>query len=369
MNEDENELGNLNRFSIGSAFYVGYNRMQEEFTREQRICGRFMRGEYSAMQGLCSMAEAQARGHPELLKKFKAELTEIRTKYGNKDFNHWSMIPSEAEEVKALLEGLLYDLGPSRIDERAEQPMPIVHDYGYRYDGRQLIWELFKQRLKENRNLNVMLTGKVGGGKSYASLSIAQYVDSRFDLSRGMVFRIPVFIAMTKTSQPGEVLILDEAGVSASNREALSKSVKALGEIIQSTRYLKLLTIYTVPNVSFVDKQVRLLLDIVFDHDESQSQGEFTPGIPEVSEDGKNTEFRRMKYGGKIVGSVFFPLPSPSIVEEYEKMRAINNRAQLDELQEKLEPKKKDDESKESMRGKNPNSLKNLRQYRDDEDD
>ncbi|OWP57376.1 MAG: hypothetical protein B2I17_01700 [Thermoplasmatales archaeon B_DKE] len=364
MNDDENGLGNLNRFSIGSALYVSYNRMQEEFVREQRICTRFMRGEYSAMQGLCSMAEAQARGHPELLKKFQDDLAAIRTKYGNKDYNQWSMVPAEASEVKTVLEGLLYDLGPSRIDERAQQPMPVVHDYGYRYDGRQLIWELFERRLKENRNLNIMFTGKVGGGKSYASLSIATYVSYPFDLSH-MVFRIPVFIQMTKTSQAGQVVILDEAGVSASNREALSKSVKALGEIIQSTRYMKLLTIYTVPNISFVDRQIRLLLDLVLDHDESMQQGEFAPGIPEVSEDGKSAEFRRMKYGGKIVGSVFFPLPPPSIVEAYEKMREVNNRAQLDELQEKLEPKKPED----SKRGRNPNSMKNLKQYRENEDE
>jgi len=357
------DQGNLNRIAINATIHGMYTQVQEEFYRNIRL-GDFGKEEYPMMQTMESIMRAQARGHTDLLKKYDDDCFAVRKKYGNATWKQWEMHLNEAGEIKALLEGLMYDLGITRVDERREMPEPVIRDYSYGLDGRQLVYEMYMKRLSENRNLNILFTGKIGGGKSYASLSAAQFIDSTFTLSR-VVFKIPDFIRSTQSGLPSQAIILDEAGVAASSREALNKSVKAIGKVIQSTRYKKLATFFTLPNVMFLDKQVRLMLDIVFSHDEGQRQGEFQVGYPVVSDDNKEVEFRPMKYAGKIVASVFFPLPSPALITEYEKLRDANSKEQLDELQDELEPKTKESDG----RGKNPNSLKNLKPFRGDEDD
>jgi hypothetical protein len=80
-----------------------------------------------------------------------------------------------------------------------------------------------------------------------------------------------------------------------------------------------------------------------------------------LSDDGKDVALKPIIYGGRIARTAFFPLPKPSLIQEYERIRKQHNLLQLAELQEGLED---DKESKGSGRGKNPNSRKNLRQYK-----
>lgn len=279
------------------------------------------------------------------------------------------MRPEEASERKELLENLLIDLGPSRIDERPQPPKYRTYDESYGTDGRQLVWDLFRTRLQENRNFLVMFTGRVGGGKSYASLSIADYLTpsmkTGFDL-HGLVFDIPDFISCVQKGKPGDVVILDEVGVSAGSRDALTKTSKTLSKVVQSVRYLQYCTIFTIPNANFLDKQIRLMVDVIFDHSEGQKQGEFEPKVPVLTEDGADVEYKPLLYRNRIVRSAFFPLPRPALIADYEKVRREHNMQQLSELQDALAPEGK--KSDEDMRGKNINSRKNLRQYREDEE-
>ena len=76
---------------------------------------------------------------------------------------------------------------------------------------------------------------------------------------------------------------MDEAGISAGYKDSMTKGVKSLSKVIQSTRYLQLCTIFTLPNVNFLDKSIRYMIDIIFDHAEGQRQGEFNVLIPQLS--------------------------------------------------------------------------------------
>ena len=354
----------LYRIAMGSLIRQKYEDMQYEFEEWSQYN---MTMTYGAMQSLHSMARAQARGYPDLLKKYDEEVRELDKNKGSINERRWEMRPDEARERKELLENLLYDLGPTRMDERPEPSESVVYNHHYAVDGRQLVYDLFQTRLSENRNLVLLFTGQVGGGKSWGSLSVADYLTpsmkTGFSLE-GLVFDIPSFIKHVRQGNPGDVIILDEAGVAAGSRDSLTKASKSLGKVIQSIRYLQYCTVFSVPNVNFLDRQIRLMVDLVFQHDENMKQGEFWVMIPKLTDDGKEVEYVRMKKGNNVIGSVFFPTPRPALVQDYEKKRREHNMEQLSDLQKDLEGDD-NDKNESDMRGKNPNSLKNLKQFKE----
>ncbi len=362
--EEIRNEADLYRIAMGSLIRQKYEDMEYEFERWSQYN---MPMTYGAMQSLHSMARAQARGYPDLLKKYDEEVRELDKNKGSINERRWEMRPDEARERKELLENLLYDLGPTRMDERPEPSESVVYNHHYAVDGRQLVYDLFQTRLSENRNLVLLFTGQVGGGKSWGSLSVADYLTpsmkTGFSLE-GLVFDIPSFIKHVRQGNPGDVIILDEAGVAAGSRDSLTKASKSLGKVIQSIRYLQYCTVFSVPNVNFLDRQIRLMVDLVFQHDENMKQGEFWVMIPKLTDDGKEVEYVRMKKGNNVIGSVFFPTPRPALVQDYEKKRREHNMEQLSDLQKDLEGDD-NDKNESDMRGKNPNSLKNLKQFKE----
>lgn len=360
----------LHRIPINSVIFQQYIKMNEEFSYELRINGSFTKGQFPEMAIFEQMARAQSRGFKDILNIYDSNVKNLNFNYGDPYLNHWEMNTEEAKQRKELLENLAYDLGLTRTDERPEPIKREVYSYTYDYDGRQLVHELFRRRLRENRNLVILFSGKVGGGKSYGSLSVADYLtpDMRtgYDL-KSMVYSIEDFIEAVKTLPAGETIIMDEAGISAGNRDTMTKESKALGKVIQSIRYLQHCSIFSLPNINFLDKSIRLMIDIIFDHTEDQRQGEFSPYIPVLTDDGKDIQLVPFTKGKTIIRSVYFPLPRPSLIEDYERKRRTHNMRQLDDLQSTLIKKDRHTSNEEGIedkaddrRGKNPNSLKNL---------
>jgi hypothetical protein len=371
MDEIEDRVeADLHRIRIGQVIHDQYEAMKEEFTHEMRIITAWTKGDFQEMASFDQVIKAQCRPFPEILKRYTEETDKLNRRYGDPYIRGWQLSMQEAKERRELLENITFDLGLTRTDERAEAPERIVYSYAYQFDGRQLVADLFGKRLEENRNLVILFTGKVGGGKSYGSLSVADYLtpDLRvgYDLN-SMVYSIEDFIQQVKTLPPGHVVIMDEAGITAGSRDTMTKESKALSKVIQSIRYLKHCSIFSLPNINFLDKNIRLMIDIVFEHVEQQKQGEFTPFRPELTDDGKDVQLIPYTIGDTVIRSVYFPLPRPSLIRDYEKKRREHNMTQLNELQDSLRPEEKKPRSDGTDgRGKNPNSLKNLIQNRRD---
>ncbi len=366
---EENYLPNveadLHRIPINSVIHTQYIKMNEEFSHELSLSTAFSQGQFQEMAIFEQMARSQARGFPEILNAYNEAREKLDRKYMEPYSKGWEMFTDEARERKELLENLAYDLGLTRTDERPEAPERITYSYAYQYDGRQLVHDLFKQRLKENRNLVVLFSGKVGGGKSYGSLSVADYLTPSMQVGYNLdslVYSIPEFIQKVKTLPPGEVIIMDEAGITAGSRDTMTRDSKVLSKVIQSIRYLQHCTMFSLPNINFLDKAIRLMIDVVFDHPAELKQGEFVPYVPVLSDDGKDVVMNPYLIGDTVIRTVYFPLPRPALIEEYEKKRRLHNMAQLNELQESISPKEESD-----GRGKSPNSRKNLIQNRNKE--
>ncbi|EQB72504.1 MAG: hypothetical protein AMDU1_APLC00008G0007 [Thermoplasmatales archaeon A-plasma] len=366
---DSEPQADLTRIPIGATLYQQYLAVQEEFTKSLRISGKDSLWNYTGMRTLWGMTEAQGARYPEIVGKYLTQWDELNSKYGDPEEREWMFSSQEAVARKRILEYMLVDLGITRMDSRPQPPEIERYEFGYRYDGRQLIYSYWKKRKSENRNLNIIFTGKVGGGKSYAGLSTGNYLNKNYDLNN-VTFEISDFISRVQTQPKGSVIVLDEGGVAAGNKDTMTIASKSLSKTIQSTRYLQLITIYNVPNLNFIDRAVRLMCDLIFDHEADMRQGEFTVSVPELSEDGKEIELTPLRMDGKIIQSVYFPLPPPYLVQDYEVRRKEHNMKQLEDLKGKLAPKqKKEYEPEEDRRGKNPNSLKNLKPFRKDYSD
>ena len=250
-----NSEADLHRIPIGSVIYRQYTDMNEEFSHEIKISTQFTKGSYSEMGSFETMARSQARGFPAILKAYDEEVKRLNFIYGDPYLKSWELGMIEAKQRKELLENLAYDLGLTRSDERPEPAERDVYDYIYNYDGRQIVYKEFKKRLKENRNLVLLFTGKVGGGKSYASLSVADYLSPPKTVGynlESMVYSIEDFIEQVKTLSAGNVIIMDEAGVTMNSRDAMSNSSKVLSKVIQSIRYLQHCSIFNLPNINFL---------------------------------------------------------------------------------------------------------------------
>lgn len=356
---DENEQGDLNRIPIGAALYQQYLRVQEEYSDALRICGHSMKYEYPEMRTLFSMVQAQAQ-YPDLLKSYLGKWEVMNQRFGNPEVSGWEFRSMEAGERKKLLEEMLFDLGITRMDSRPPPPEIQRFDYGYRFDARVIIDSYWKQREKENRNLNVVCCGKVGGGKSFGSLSVGNYLNQNYNLEN-VCYEVSEFIGRMQSQPKGSVIVLDEAGIVAGSRDSMTAASKSLSKVIQSTRYLQMVSIFNIPNLAFLDRQVKTMLDLVFTHDEEMRQGEFAVAVPDLNDDGKDIEFHSIRYDSKIIKSVYFPLPPPYLIAAYELKRREHNLAQLSNLKEKLSPSVKED-----GRGKSPNSIKNLKPFKGD---
>ena len=323
---------------------------------------------FSSMAVVESMAVAQAMGFPAILSDYNAKRKSLDIRFGDPGRSGWELYSDEADLRKQLLEGLLYNLGSTKIDERPQSPETSVRNYAFSYDGRDLLSGSYATRLSQNRNLNILITGKMGSGKSYAALSVGQYVNPDLNLDTQLSYgSVSGFIQATRTLPAGRVVIFDEVGLDAGSRDPMSNLNKVLSKLLQSTRYRNLLSVFTTPDISLIDKSVRILSDLILVHDPDQRQGEFIPYVPEILEGGK-IELQSLRHKNSIIRSVFFPLPSPEIVQKYEQIRSSVNGQRLAEMQSKLES----DHSREpdrDGRGRNPASIANLKRFGGEKND
>ena len=361
IDQYKEEKGNLRPFAINSILHLKFGEMMGEFEYNTGYFSEFMES-YPIMKSFAIQLESQGRQFPDILEKYLKRKAEIDDRYGSYFDKTSEMKGKEAAERVRIISDFAGDLGIIRIDRRETNDVRRI-DFNYRSDGRVLLDTVFQKRLSENRNLNLLITGKVGGGKSYAGLSIGHFIDPKFTLNNVVFSVTDLYKLLDKNPpEPGSVVLLDEAGIDASNLESMSTTSKALGTLLQTTRYLKLCMILTVPNVNFIVKQSRLLADFLLKHEEGQEVGEFSILEPMESEDSKDVEFipyRTQNRNGReqIIESVSFPLPPAFLTNEYEGIR----KSVMESVRAKETSKLQKKFDAEDGRGKNINSLKNLR--------
>jgi len=129
------------------------------------------------------------------------------------------------------------------------------------------IVENIKKNLSKKRNYTIAAVGRVGTGKSYSSLKVAKTLQPSFTINN-VVFDIPTLLEKVHNEEvkAGEVLIFDEAGISASNRESyMNKFNKAMSFLMQTWRHRQIVLIITVPDIAFIDAGTRKMFDAIME--------------------------------------------------------------------------------------------------------
>lgn len=122
------------------------------------------------------------------------------------------------------------------------------------------IRDIRKRIYYQNKNYMCIVLGETGSGKSYTTMRICEILDPYFTVD-DICFSAEEFIQRLRAPgiKRGRCLILDEAGTSLSSREFWSLQNRRISYILQTYRHRNLITFFTVPNLRFIDAQVRPL--------------------------------------------------------------------------------------------------------------
>jgi hypothetical protein len=221
--------------------------------------------------------------------------------------------------------------------------------------GEEWLIGLIRRRLEDNLNWLMINIGKPGTGKSWAGLRIATLVDPSFDPSTGVVFTLEQFLErINQGIPPGSVILFDESGLDLGARAAMSKINKAFQALIESSRFLRLCVIFTVPSLAFIDLTARRLAHAILETEgvsKEDSTVSVKPFFPAGGSrgDAEYLVYPRMHTENGPVRLVGITLgrPPASVTEAYEVLRESHMRqvyldlaASLKQDREKADPRR-----------------------------
>ena len=197
-----------------------------------------------------------------------------------------------------------------------------------------------KRRIGENRNANMVFVGDTGSGKSYSSISLAEKIDPKFTTDR-IVFTTVDFLKLVNSNlPPGSVIIYDDAGLGIPAREWQNLSAKIFGKLFQGFRYKNLITMITVPNMSFIERQSRMLMHLYFEATDTQGiMKPFRPFFPIRGDDRLGFRYPTIERGSREIRikTTVFSLPSSKIVADYERKKTEYMERTNKEFQDEME--------------------------------
>lgn len=191
-----------------------------------------------------------------------------------------------------------------------------------------MVVDYIKYRLnKGNKNFVLSIVGETGQGKSWAALRLAEKIDPNFKAKKQVCFNLEEFTHIINHGglKQGQVVIIDEAGVSYAAKSWQSNANKLMGFIMQTFRHRNLCVIMTVPLIGFVDKTGRNLTQAILEMKsitKNYSTGKFYDNIVLYRADKSLQAKPRFVYSKKMcrVDSMHFKKPSLKTRRAYEIM-------------------------------------------------
>jgi|GEM_PF-1668292 len=197
----------------------------------------------------------------------------------------------------------------------------------------------------QNKNALISIFGEPGSGKSLSGISLASLIDDDFNLNK-LVFTAEEFLYVLDEAKRGDCIIFDEAGVGLPAREWQSLQNKLLSYVLQTFRYQNICVIFTTPHVSYIDKQVRHLINyssvaLGFHADkEAFLTRWYTRQNNPFTDTPLYEPFALFENGKKVeLGDVYVPFPY-ELVDEYEKKARKRKEEIRKEALQKIEAMK-----------------------------
>lgn len=194
----------------------------------------------------------------------------------------------------------------------------------------------------EKKNTIIVIIGPVGTGKSYSAVSYAELIQmiglgGNFSVDR-IHFDVLSFLGQIKAKdkdgkfvlKAGDCIILDEAGVNISSRDWYSETNKKLLNVLETFRWRGLITILTVPDISFIDSKARRLITFLFEMQhilKKQQIAIVKPLIVSINQRKGDIYYIYYQYRNPSDGirykitNLFLPMPSKELRLEYDKKK------------------------------------------------
>ena len=196
-------------------------------------------------------------------------------------------------------------------------------------------WSKFilQERIGKNRNMTIMVSGKPGTGKSYACIKLGETLDPSFCIER-VVFSGGELMYLVNSGKlkKGNVVVFEEIGVNLSNRNWQSLTNKMLNYWMQTCRHRNFIVLFNAPYMDFADSQTRRLFDAEFATQKIDYRAKTCTLRPQLIQ--YNARIKKFYYKflrvtsrvGKLKGlrpikTWVLSLPSPGLLEEYEKKK------------------------------------------------
>jgi hypothetical protein len=203
-----------------------------------------------------------------------------------------------------------------------------------------------KYRISKNKNFIAGTYGPTGSGKSYVDLSIAEMLNPDFHKHPERICYSPLQLIKLINGgnvKRGDVIILEELGIQAGNRDWQSMFNRVILQLIQTFRRMGFILLVNVPYEDFIDKGVRKLVHASFRTKTINYNKNICKIKPQLVQYNDRIpkfyyKYLRIKVGNKIVRIKEWniPLPSQKLTNIYEKQRNMFTMHLNKELERKL---------------------------------
>jgi len=193
----------------------------------------------------------------------------------------------------------------------------------------------------DNQQVLAVFCGKGGSGKSWASLTFAVIQNPNgFRVKKHVVSTAKSFVDLLNVlakkkargvDVSGTVIIFDEAGTGIYRRNWYTEQSKLVMQTLQIMRFLNLIVIFTVPALSYIDKDSHKLLNYFFEpwgrNNIIRSEGVSRWKCMEMNYDSRQDKIYyvrpRIRVPGSrrfdVINGVVIPKPPTKIRNAYEK--------------------------------------------------
>lgn len=214
-------------------------------------------------------------------------------------------------------------------------------------EGKASWIKYIEYRIKRNKNFIAGTYGPTGSGKSWTDLSISETLDSQFKEHPDRICFSPLALMKLINSgeiKRGDVIILEELGIQAGNRDWQSMFNKVIVQLLQTFRNLGIILLVNVPYEDFIDAHVRKLMHAswrTMDINYSNQSIKIKPQVIQYN-DRKHKfyyKYLRIKANNKIrpIKRWNVPKPSQELVNIYEELKSKFTKKLNKELERKLQ--------------------------------
>jgi len=117
-----------------------------------------------------------------------------------------------------------------------------------------------KQRIQQNKNALIFVSGQTGSSKSWSCISIGEQLDPEFNIDR-IVFSVEALMELLNSGKikKGSAIVFEELGVEHSHKTWASITNKMLNYLVQTFRHLNIVLLMNSPHMDFIDSSTRKL--------------------------------------------------------------------------------------------------------------